>query len=86
MPARFCILQKPISTSVEINEKYVLHFKIIYARQIMHITHLMVLSIRKINMETLYQENIDNRMKIQVSAVAFKILMLLKVPDHVLIH
>ena len=37
-------------------------------------------------METLYQENIDNRMKIQVSAVAFKILMLLKVPDHVLIH
>ena len=91
LSARFCILQKPIRASVENVENYVLaclalHNYLRLTMLILRITHLLVLSIWKINMETLYQENRDHKMKIQFSVIAFKVSMLFEVPDHVLMR
>ena len=87
--SRFRILQKTIRASAENVEKYVLVSLALhdYLRwQIIRMTHLLVLLIRKINMKTLYQENGYHKMKMQFSVVAIKVSVLFEVPDHVLMR
>ena len=85
LSACFRIFQKPIMASVQNVEKYILPYISLhnYLRQTYNAHYnLLVLLIWKISMETLYQENGDHKAKMRFSVIAFKVLMLLEVPDH----